>query len=120
MPLDCPLEEARRVADRGIQESHLVELVQSNRQMGHLAFFHMENQIQSKYRQQLRGVILLKHLCYPNTQRTFHAKQFKKQKIVTFVPEKNKLTFAVFPWLRFLFGFQVPNMLRQLECSGFF
>jgi hypothetical protein len=42
------LEEARKASDRGIQESHLVGLVQSNRRMGHLAFFHKENQTLSK------------------------------------------------------------------------
>ena len=63
MTLDCPLEEARKAADQGIRESHLVEKVQSNRQMDHLAFFHWENQIQSKYHYNAKGVILLKHLC---------------------------------------------------------
>ena len=46
--LDYPLEEVKKAADLGIQESHLAGLVLSNRQMGHLAFFHRENQTQSK------------------------------------------------------------------------
>ena len=57
------MEEERKAADLGIQESHLVGLVQSNRRMGHLTFFHIENQTQSKYHMQCRGVILLLSIC---------------------------------------------------------
>jgi hypothetical protein len=64
--LDCPLEKVRKAADLGIQEIHLAGLVISNRQKGHLAFFHMENQIQSKYHQECKRMIHLKHLCSCN------------------------------------------------------
>ena len=48
MTLGYPLEEAKKAADLGIQESHLVGMVQPNHRMGHLAFFRWENQVQSK------------------------------------------------------------------------
>ena len=61
------MEEERKAADLGIQESHLVGLVQSNRRMGRLTFFHRENQTLSKYYLECKGVILLKHCVYLTT-----------------------------------------------------
>jgi flavin-binding protein dodecin len=58
------LEEARETADRGIQGIRLAGQVISNRQMGRLAFFHWENQIQSKYHLQCKRLLPLKPL-YP-------------------------------------------------------
>ena len=60
--LDYPLEEAKKAADLGIQESHLVGMVQPNHRMDHLAFFRWENQVLSKSYHNTGVYAFLKHL----------------------------------------------------------